>query len=446
MVGTRGIFGEGWDSLTLNTLIDLTSITTSTSVQQLRGRTIRLDPGWQRKVAHNWDVICLSKEFEHGDVDFNRFMRRHEQYWGVVVYTNWGEVLDRSTAFLRAASAPQNPMPEIPEAARASNIHGRIVKGLMHVNPYLVYEWLLKGNIKKVNFGRHNRHMIQQTKCRDKVYDLWGIGKDYGNFSYSMSSLNARDLKIRTAFTLQNTLKALLVHTLAAALHTFFMVLLFVFRTMISATTSPLFATIFIPFIILGSLAITFGIHVKKIYQLGKKLFAEQIPDAILLDVARALVEALKANDLVSKNLSPEYVRVTETEKYAYQVMLDYASPEDAATFVQAYQEIFEPVVDQRYLIMRTEDRLPNLGLRILWFPFRSSVRSIGMYPPAYHPVPKVLSNRKERVETFARYWTKYVGGGKIVFTRSDLGRSILLSARAQRRPKVKQLAFEIWK
>lgn len=38
------------------------------------------------------------------------------------------------------------------------------------------------------------------------------------------------------------------------------------------------------------------------------------------------------------------------------------------------------------------------------------------------------------------------MGGGKIVFTRSEIGRAVLLSARAQRRPKVKQLAFEIWK
>jgi hypothetical protein len=38
LVGTRGLLGEGWDSITLNTLIDLTSVTTSTSVQQLRGR------------------------------------------------------------------------------------------------------------------------------------------------------------------------------------------------------------------------------------------------------------------------------------------------------------------------------------------------------------------------------------------------------------------------
>jgi superfamily II DNA or RNA helicase len=446
MVGTRGIFGEGWDSLTLNTLIDLTSVTTSTSVQQLRGRTIRLDPGWKEKVAHNWDVICISKEFERGDADFKRFVRRHEQYWGIVVYTDWAETLDRLKLNLHMTVSMPDPASEIPESAKGSKIHGAIVKGINHVNPNLLNDWQLAEDIRKVNFGKHNRRMIQQTRFRDKAYDLWGIGEDYSNFSYRMSSLNARDLKIRTAFTLQNTVRALFLYTLGAVAQTFLVLLLQNARPLLSTLASPLFAAIFIPSMIMVILAVTLLLHVKKIYQLSKKLFTEQNPDAILLDIARALVEALKANNLISKNLSPDYVRVIETEKHAYQVMLDYASPEDAATFIQAYEEIFEPVVDQRYLVMRTEDRLPNLPLRILWFPFRSWVRSVGMYPPAYHPVPRILASRKERVETFARYWMKYVGGGKIVFTRSELGRAILLSARAQRRPKVKQLAFEVWK
>jgi hypothetical protein len=137
---------------------------------------------------------------------------------------------------------------------------------------------------------------------------------------------------------------------------------------------------------------------------------------------------------------------VIETEAHTYDVMLDYASPEDAATFISAYEEIFAPVVDQRYLIQRTEDRLPNLTLRAFWYPLRMWIRNTGMYPPAYHPVPKILASRKERVEQFAHFWQKYVGGGEIVFTRSQTGRAVLLSARAQRRPKVKQMAFEIWK
>jgi superfamily II DNA or RNA helicase len=447
MVGTRGIFGEGWDSLTLNTLIDLTSITTSTSVQQLRGRTLRLDPGWKRKVAHNWDVICISKEFERGDVDFNRFVRRHEQYWGIVVYTNWNEIMDRATAALRAPAVPPAPIPALPESAKGPKMHGMIAKGIAHVNPYLMNEWLRKANIRKVNLGKHNRHMIQQTRYRDKVFDLWGIGDDYSNFSYRMSSLNARDLKIRTAFTLQNTLKALFIHTLAVVLEMFFFLLLYSFRAILTAFSSSFLAgAICISSTVVVALGVSLVLNIKRIYQLSKKLFTEQLPDAILMDVARSLVESLKATGLISKNLSYEYVRVIETEGHAYQVMLDYASPEDAATFIQAYEEIFEPVIDQRYLIMRTEDRLPSLPLRILWFPFRSWVRSAGMYPPAYHPVPRILAGRKERVEIFARYWMQYVGGGKIIFTRSEMGRSILLSARAQRRPRVKQLAFAVWK
>jgi hypothetical protein len=68
------------------------------------------------------------------------------------------------------------------------------------------------------------------------------------------------------------------------------------------------------------------------------------------------------------------------------------------------------------------------------------------MYPPAYHPVPKILAVKKERVEEFAKAWARYVGGGKIVFTRSELGRAVLLSARAQRRPRVNRMAFETWR
>jgi hypothetical protein len=352
--------------------------------------------------------------------------------------------MDRATTVLRG---PVVPPSQIPESTKTSKMHGMIVKGIAHVNPYLMNDWQHKGSIKKVNFGKHNRHMIHQTEYRDKVYDLWGIGDDYSNFSYRVSSLNTRDLKIRTAFTLQNTLKSLFIYTFAAVLQALFFLLLYNLRSVLSAFFSSFHAGVLSIFwVIVFALVISLARYIKQIYQLCRKLFIDQVPDAILLDVARALVESLKANSLISKNLSSEYVRVTETENHAYQVMLDYASPEDAATFIQAFEEIFEPVTDQRYLIMRTEDRLPNLPLRILWLPFRGWVRATGMYPSAYHPVPKILASRKERVELFAKHWMKYVGGGKIVFTRSELGRSVLLAARAQRRPKVKQLAFEIWK
>jgi superfamily II DNA or RNA helicase len=447
MVGTRGIFGEGWDSLSLNTLIDLTSVTTSASVQQLRGRTIRLDPNWKRKVAHNWDVICVAKDFEQGDLDFKRFIKRHKQYWGVVVYTNWEEKIEQALGAI-APVPPIQPLESAPEAEfKLKKAHGRIVKSIFHVNPYLATGLLEHGSIKKINFDKHNRFMLQQVKYRDKVYELWGIGDEYSNFSYHATSLNVRDLKIRTAFTLQNTLKALSLHVLLAVLQTAFLLYVYSARFLVSMLASGSLDFVFISlFLMMILFAVVFVVNARQIILLLKKAFAEQIPDAILLDIARALVEALRTNNLISRNLNPDYVRVVETEKYAYDVMLDYASPEDATIFINAYEEIFESVVDQRYLIKRTEDRLPNLALRAFWLPLRIWVRETGMYPPAYHPVPKILATRKERVESFAKYWSKYVGGGEVVFTRSQMGRAILLAARAQRRPKVKQMAFEIWK
>lgn len=433
LVGTRGIFGEGWDSLTLNTLIDLTSVTTSTSVQQLRGRTLRLDPNWKRKVAHNWDVVCVAPQYERGKADFLRFINRHNQYWSLVIYPDWLERRERSDV----------------ESTTPPYLHGKIAKGMIHVSPSLVNSLLSnKENFwQALDIGRHNRSTLREVSKRDQVYDLWEIGQDYSNFSYSTTSLNPRDLKIKTVFTLQNTLKAL-VRDLFTSIFTVALFLFYRTARVWAATFGSdwiTFVTCTLVFFATIS-GITLLVNGKKIYQTARSLFTQQLPDAILLDVGRALLEALRVANLVSRNLSADYVRAIKNPDDSYNILLDYASPEDSTVFVQAYKEIFEPVVDQRYLIMRTEDRLPSLPLQILWLPLRHWVRKTGLYPPAYHPVPKILAARKERVELFAKAWKKYVGGGEVVFTRSEQGRAVLLSARAQRRPRVNQQAFELWK
>ncbi len=83
LVGTRGLLGEGWDSLTVNTLIDLTTAATEMTVNQLRGRAIRLDPGWPEKTSNIWDVVCMAPEFEKGLSDYVRFSKKHSNYYGI---------------------------------------------------------------------------------------------------------------------------------------------------------------------------------------------------------------------------------------------------------------------------------------------------------------------------------------------------------------------------
>ena len=86
LIGTRGIFGEGWDSQSLNTLIDLTTATSPVSVKQLRGRSIRLqanDPVEMHKVANNWDVVCIAPKLKKRTQRFLSFCKKTQWYFGI---------------------------------------------------------------------------------------------------------------------------------------------------------------------------------------------------------------------------------------------------------------------------------------------------------------------------------------------------------------------------
>lgn len=83
LVGTRGLLGEGWDANKINVLIDLTTATTSMTVNQLRGRSIRLDADNPDKLADNWDVVCIAPEFSKGLDDYHRFIAKHKTIYGV---------------------------------------------------------------------------------------------------------------------------------------------------------------------------------------------------------------------------------------------------------------------------------------------------------------------------------------------------------------------------
>ena len=77
LVGTRALLGEGWNCPPLNVLVDMTVATTGVSVQQMRGRSLRLDPADPEKVASNWDVVCVAPDLARGSADYERFVRKH---------------------------------------------------------------------------------------------------------------------------------------------------------------------------------------------------------------------------------------------------------------------------------------------------------------------------------------------------------------------------------
>ncbi len=139
LVGTRGLLGEGWDANKINVLIDLTTVTTSMTVRQLRGRSFRLDPQVPEKLANNWDVVCLAPEFSKGLDDYARFIKKHQNIFGVT---------DDAV----------------------------IEKGVGHVHPALtdLRPELLEGSVRELN-----RDMLSRVTLRSETRDLWKIGTPY---------------------------------------------------------------------------------------------------------------------------------------------------------------------------------------------------------------------------------------------------------------------------
>lgn len=139
LVGTRGLLGEGWDASKINVLIDLTTVTTSMTVNQLRGRSIRLDADDPQKLANNWDVVCIAPEFSKGLDDYLRFIAKHSTLFGITD-------------------------------------DGAIEKGVGHVHPAFTE---LKPEGLEGSTSLLNTEMLTRAGRRDEVRELWKIGQPY---------------------------------------------------------------------------------------------------------------------------------------------------------------------------------------------------------------------------------------------------------------------------
>jgi superfamily II DNA or RNA helicase len=139
LVGTRGLLGEGWDASRINVLVDLTTVTTSMSINQLRGRSFRLDKHWPEKVSNNWDIVCLADEFTKGFDDYLRFKRKHKQLYGVCD-------------------------------------DGAIEKGVGHVHAAFT-EAEPEGVSETMEI--FNEEMLMRARNRGRARELWGIGQPF---------------------------------------------------------------------------------------------------------------------------------------------------------------------------------------------------------------------------------------------------------------------------
>src|SRR5712692_2488518 len=83
LVGTKSLLGEGWDAPSINTLILASFVGSYMLSNQMRGRSIRIDPSHPEKTANIWHLVCIEPGAFGPGEDYELLTRRCSAFAGV---------------------------------------------------------------------------------------------------------------------------------------------------------------------------------------------------------------------------------------------------------------------------------------------------------------------------------------------------------------------------
>jgi len=144
LLGTKFLLGEGWDSQSLNTLIDLTTFATYASVNQAKGRALRFDPHWKEKVSNLWEIAPNPNLTPFSVKNYEHYTERHQVYFGI-------------------------------------DGQGNIRNGVDRLNPSL-----REKNVKSMQFYDQLQDLLQRSSQRSKAVELWKVGEKLGDLFYTI--------------------------------------------------------------------------------------------------------------------------------------------------------------------------------------------------------------------------------------------------------------------
>jgi superfamily II DNA or RNA helicase len=373
LVSTRALLGEGWDCPPLNVLVDLSVATTGVSVPQMRGRSLRLDPGDPEKVASNWDVVCVAPDLVRGSADYERFARKHMHLF-----------------------APAED--------------GGVETGPSHVHPELGP--FAPPPVER--FAALNRELAARAADREGARERWQIGTPYRGVE--LPSLLVRRAGVRHAA--EEEAAPVPSRSLSQ-------------RVPLGAgigggVAFGVAGVVAAPALLAGVALVPVGLGWAA-YRLARA--KRRIPLVLPLDAAaRAVADAYCALDELSAGAAASLTIEPRASGFL-RCELTAATPDEARRFAAALDELMGVSDAPRYLVGRPLAD-PSVGAGALLG------RVLARRPPfeeRLHPVPADLARKKERAEAFARAWRKHVGPGRLVFTqRSEEGREARAEAASE--------------
>jgi len=382
IIGTRGLLGEGWDSINLNTLIDMSTVTTFASVNQLRGRSIRKSEAEPKKLANNWDIICIAPGLEKGYNDLLRLFRKHENFYGICD-------------------------------------DGQIQCGINHLDGSLS---LGETHLSQEDIKNINQRMTLKGDNRAKAYEMWGIGKPYENTDMGCCELKILKPIVMKASSVYGEEQRILSSKLKSSIYSTIVsgFLLGTLKYLIPGYVETAYIT--------GSIGGLLGINAYRNFSsflsYGNEKFLNITIISSIKDISISLFNALKECDLVDKTLDDNKIVINERDDGTIRVHLE-ASENDSTLFSSSLSEILSPIGDQRYAVERYEVPVPQISFMKFLYMVRYGLNKCPPVLMCYHPLPTVF-NLKDRAIVFQKYWNKFVSPGEVIFLKGEKGQKVL--------------------
>lgn len=418
LVGTRGLFGEGWDSQELNTLIDLTSATSPVTVNQLRGRSIRINTREQsqRKVANNWDVVCIAPELDKGLNDYFRFIKKHKQFFGI-------------------------------------SDDGQIEKGVGHVHPdfsEITDKKLLR------NKNKLNEEMILRAHDRESIYKLWKVKDPYRNKVTNCIEVKPQDdgyiqlvpPHLKYSLSQKEFSRQVTHNQFYLSIETWLFCLAFVFVGHFIFNNIMLTAA----FSIVCILATEYY-RKRRLNRFNRKYQGELFPDnseiSYLKSICHALLSAMKRRSLLSPSAHHGQILLNRRSGGSARIMLQTTIEEDNKVFLKTLKELLGAISNQKFIVARKALKLKEITCGTAVDPTISEEQRLlsnnSTQPPLppqksqssaydqqevynnylngtirpehinYHPVPQILAKSQKGREAFIDAWNKYVSPQELI-------------------------------
>ncbi|GKV70060.1 hypothetical protein NCCP2716_25580 [Sporosarcina sp. NCCP-2716] len=353
LIGTAALLGEGWDAPAINSLIIGSTVGSYMLSNQMRGRAIRTQAGNPGKTAAIWHLVCIQPVLEGGGSDQVSLERRFRSLLG----------LDAGLPLI-TSGYERLRLTENPESGQ--------------------------------DIQQQNRETFSRAKERNGLRRRWLHAVEDAPRGERKEELLVRRKRVPKPFLLEATVKSLLITSAAVGFEAA--------RQIIGP--NPLN---FSKERLLIALLIGLVIASPYLWKAGKALILHSSLENRMGQTAAAVYSSLYHAGLLTVPLAENRIRIDGSSAVA--CSLEYGTIQEQTLFLNALQELLDPIENPRYLLVRSS--------KFLFFTRRD-----------YHAVPEELGKKKETAEFFLDEWKTRVDRANLIYTRTPEGRKELLIAR----------------